>query len=111
MSQDQSAFLATDSAAGAMAQLADDPRLTQALEEYLAALEVGQLPDRDQLLENYPDLADMLGDYLDGLEFLHGTAVHLHADSGDVPAGIGSAPVCLAPPLEDYEILGEVGRG
>jgi eukaryotic-like serine/threonine-protein kinase len=92
--------------------LADDPRVTQALEEYLAALESGQAPDRKQFEDRYADVADALGDYLDGLEFMHHTAVDIHALSGSASAGLGStAAGGISLPLEDYHVLREVGRG
>src|SRR5262245_47935426 len=52
----------------------EDPRLTKALEECLAALESGQALDRAQLRARYPDVADELSEHLEGLEFLHLTA-------------------------------------
>jgi serine/threonine protein kinase len=93
---------------------AEDPRVTQALEEYLATLEAGQPLDRDRLRERYPDVADVLGEYLDGLEFLHRTAARLQASTCGPYTGVpgeaapAGAPV---PALEDYEVLREVGRG
>jgi serine/threonine protein kinase len=84
--------------------VADDPRVTRALEEYLGALEAGQVPDRRQLCDRYPDVAEVLGDYLDGLDFLHRTVAGMHT-GGVAPTG---SPV---PFLEDYEIVREVGRG
>ena len=90
-------------------RLADDARVTQALEEYLAALESGQLPDRRQFQNRFPDLADSLGDYLDGLEFMHQSAVQV-ASSCTMP-GEADAPDRTAPLLDDYEIVREVGRG
>ena len=90
-------------------QFADDPRVTQALEEYLAALEAGQLPDRRQFQKRFPELADSLDDYLDGLEFMHRSAVQV-ASSCVLP-GESDAPDRMAPLLDDYEIVREVGRG
>ena len=91
--------------------LADDPRVTQALEEYLAALEAGHAPDRNQFQARYPDLAEDLSDYLDGLEFMHHTAVDIHALSGSDAAGLGSTAPAISLPLEDYQVIREVGRG
>ena len=53
----------------------DDPRLAQAVREYLKELESGQRPDRRRWLERYPDLADALGQCLDGLELVHRAAL------------------------------------
>src|SRR5438105_2457756 len=102
------------------ATAAEDPRVTQALEEYLAALEAGHRPDREQFGALRPDIAAELGGCLEGLEFLHRAAAEMHADSGLPPAGgagvppagqAGRLPHPAAPPLEDYEVLREVGRG
>jgi serine/threonine protein kinase len=89
----------------------EDPRVTEALEEYLAALEAGQVPDRNELLARYPDVADQLAEQLEGLEFLHRTATQLQGRSCAGPA-VGGVPLGpAAPPLEDYQIIREVGRG
>jgi eukaryotic-like serine/threonine-protein kinase len=96
--------LATEQAGSADG--AEDPRVTQALEEYLAALEAGQVPDRTQLLARYSDVADVLGGYLDGLDFLHRTVVGMHAGAAGTAPAAGPVPF-----LEDYEIVREVGRG
>src|SRR5690242_18075183 len=57
---------------------ADDPRLTRALEEYLAALEEGQKLDRQEFLERHPDITEALAKCLDGLEFIRAVAPRLH---------------------------------
>src|SRR5262249_36973647 len=94
------------------AQLTEDPRVTQALEEYLTALEAGQLPDRTPLQARSSGISDMLGHYLRGLEFLPRTAAKPPASPCGAPAGLGRVPPGGQPPaLEDYQILREVGRG
>jgi serine/threonine protein kinase len=108
MNQDSSARLLPDSGQ-VSTQLADDARVTQALEEYLAVLEAGQFPDRSKFQDRFPDLADSLADYLDGLEFMHQTASQF-ANSCAMP-GEASTPGWMAPLLEDYDIIREVGRG
>jgi hypothetical protein len=35
----------------------DDPRVPQAMEEYLGLLQAGERPDRDAFLARYPDVA------------------------------------------------------
>jgi len=49
----------------------DDPRVLQAVEEYLAALEAGQAPGRDEFLGRHAAIAARLGEYLDGLDLIH----------------------------------------
>jgi serine/threonine protein kinase len=95
----------------AASSTSDDPRVTQALEEYLDALEAGQCPDRSQLQARYPDIANLLADYLDGLEFLHQSAAEIQASSPGAPC-LGRIPGGeYTPTLEDYQILREIGRG
>ena len=50
------------------AELPDDPRLMQAVEEYLKQLETGQLPNRQEILRVIP-IFPGLTQCLDGLEF------------------------------------------
>src|SRR5262245_54990046 len=62
-----------NSAAASMSKLASsarDPRLVQALEEYLAALETGTAPDRQQFRRRNADIAAALAECLDGLDFI-----------------------------------------
>jgi hypothetical protein len=54
--------------------LPDDPRLLQAVQEYLAQLEGGSPPNRQELLHRYADIAEPLARCLDGLELVHKTA-------------------------------------
>jgi hypothetical protein len=52
----------------------DDPRVIGALEEYLAALEAGQRPDRQAFLARHEDIAPALVRALDALEFIRTAA-------------------------------------
>ncbi len=90
----------------------DDPRLLQAVHEYLGELESGRRPDRRRWLERYPDLADALNQCLDGLELVHQAAPLASPLSGDVSrlAG-GAADPLAANPLGDFRIVREIGRG
>src|SRR5262245_15020285 len=67
----------------------DDPRVFAALQEYLAALEAGQRPDRQAFLERHADVGAALAECLDGMEALHGVASHGAA----APATVGGTPV------------------
>ncbi len=64
-------------------------RLVQVLDEYLAAVQEGRLPDRDELLANNPELADELQACLDSLDFIHTAAVKpaLAASREELPGG------------------------
>ena len=45
-----------------------DQGMIQVIEEYCTALEAGQVPDREELLARYPEIADELASCLNGLE-------------------------------------------
>src|SRR5262245_29598335 len=74
-----------------------DARLTQALQQYEAALTPGRRPDRQAFLARHPEVADLLTGYLDGLDLLYAAAVQL-----DAPAPDRSTP-------QESSILGERG--
>ena len=90
--------------------LPDDPRLLQAVQEYLDELERGRRPQRADFLRRYADIADPLARCLDGLELVHKTAeVGAASRAGPaVPLGSRHLPV---DPLGDFSILREIGRG
>jgi serine/threonine protein kinase len=81
------------------APIDDDPRLLRAAQEYLAALEAGQRPDRGAFVARYPDIAGELDTYLDALDLFH--------------AAVPPAPAVAPPaePLGDFRIVREIGRG
>src|SRR5947199_9649028 len=114
MPADADSLAAADPLRGCPARgrlVADDPRLTFALEEYQALLEAGQRPDRADFLGRFPDLAETLTEAIDGLDFLHGAVGrpangHPAADALSTPDG---RP--LTGQLGDFRILRQVGRG
>ena len=86
----------------------DDPRVIAALDEYLAALEAGQKPDRRGFLSRYAEIAGALGECLDGMEALH------EANSSSRQAGPRWSARDEWHPgasLGDFRILREIGRG
>jgi WD40 repeat protein/serine/threonine protein kinase len=86
-----------------------DPRVTRALEEYLAALEAGRRPSRSEFLARHADIAAALGECLDGLEFVAAAVPELQQPVTPVAAEIGG--VGCAVPLGDFRIVREIGRG
>jgi serine/threonine protein kinase len=98
------------SAAAASDPSPDDPRVIAALEEYTAALQAGQAPDRHAFLARHPEIATALTECLDGLEWMRGAAARPRtaASSAVGPAGAGSGPGTR---LGDYRIVREIGRG
>jgi serine/threonine protein kinase len=86
----------------------EDSHVLQAVEEYLAALEAGQAPGREEFLIRHAAIAERLREYLDGLELIH------LAGSADEPIGDGDASVdrlARAEPLGDFLLVRELGRG
>jgi serine/threonine protein kinase len=85
----------------------DDRQLTQALKEYLAALESGQRPDRQEFLGRYAGVVAELGERLDGLEFIQQVAPQLQS----VASSALSSAEPPRFPLGDFQIIRVLGRG
>ena len=88
----------------------DDPQVLAALEEYLAAVDAGQRPDRHDFIARHAAIAAPLAKALEGLEFIHQAA----SQSGLGPAKSPRTTPDPAPdlgPLGDYRIVREIGRG
>ncbi len=89
----------------------DDPRLFNAVQEYMAALESGQHPHRREFLAKYPQIATELAACLDGLALVHSAAGEIVACS-NTPGTSAPDPVLAAgEPLGDFRLVREIGRG
>jgi serine/threonine protein kinase/lipopolysaccharide biosynthesis regulator YciM len=88
---------------------ADDPRVVRALEEYIAAMEAGSPPPRDEFLTRHADVAGVLADCLFGLEMVYHAGAS-RPDNGAAPETDGDGVADLEP-LGDFQIVREVGRG
>jgi serine/threonine protein kinase/uncharacterized membrane protein len=88
----------------------DDPRVIRAVEEYLASLETGPAPDRQEFLARYPEIAAALAKCLHGLEFVHGIAPQLN-EAGPKQLPSFASEIQPEGPLGDFRIVREVGRG
>jgi serine/threonine protein kinase/Flp pilus assembly protein TadD len=86
----------------------DDPRVVRAVEEFMAALEAGQKPARQEFLARYPDIVEALSECLAGLEFVQELAPELSKPGGD---GLAEGDGPDAKPLGDFRIVREIGRG
>src|SRR5437867_4393904 len=87
----------------------DDPRVHEAMEEYLKLLQAGQRPDRRAFLARYAEVAEALDLCLQGLDFVHAAGNDLSqpdAAAADLDTGLGAAAT-----LGDFRILRELGRG
>ena len=87
----------------------DDPRIAQVVEEYLAALEKGDCPNREKFLSRHADMADALGECLDALEFVHVTAGQLQLERDDEDAATNTRPQLGV--VGEFRIVREIGRG
>ncbi len=88
----------------------DDLRVLAALEEYLAAVEAGQRPDRQGFLARHAAIAGPLAKALEGLEFIRQAASHPDLNTGNAPPAASDAVLDLSP-LGDYRMVREIGRG
>ena len=94
---------------GGTSSSVDDPRVAAGLDEYLAELQAGKRPSREEFLARHPEIADALDRGLDVLEFLHSTA-----GSTAAPRHRTAGRATSLPPetiLGDYRLIREVGRG
>jgi WD40 repeat protein/serine/threonine protein kinase len=91
----------------------EDPRVAHALEEYLAALEAGRGPNRQEFLRRYPDIAAPLAECIDGLEFVNSAAPQVDLPLPDQLPDAYPAVAEIQPraPLGDFHIVREIGRG
>ena len=92
----------------------ENPRLLAAVQEYMAALDAGQQPSRQEFLTRYADIAEELAACLDSLTFLHSAAAQMKGSSATSAGSTGSSPavdVATAQPLGDFKLVREIGRG
>jgi len=90
----------------------EDPRVVQALDKYLSAVDAGRRPDRDAFLAAHPDITTNLAKCLDSLEFIEQARPRLQ-ESALSPAQIDTSPLSAITEgtLGDYRLLRELGRG
>jgi len=105
-----------------------DDRLNEILLDYVEAVERGEVPDRDRLIDSHPEYAAQLAAFFRTRDHLDHLAAPLRAVAGaNVRPGTppdldatgfapGSAPGCPLPPatvgrVGDFRLIREVGRG
>jgi serine/threonine protein kinase/WD40 repeat protein len=86
------------------AEALDDPRVTRALEDYLAALEAGRPPDRAEFLARHSGIAPALASCLAGLEVL--APVHLQRRAS--PSEAAGTPLPDDAPAALESLVGRV---
>ena len=82
-------------------------RLVEVLERYLDDLEHGLSPNAEDLVRQYPDLAEPLRAYLNSLDFLHEATVQLRSSGQARSVDTDFSKKQLG----DYMIIREIGRG
>jgi WD40 repeat protein/serine/threonine protein kinase len=92
------------------APAADDPRVTCAVEAYLAALEHGTRPKRDEFLARHAEIAVPLAECLDALDFLHSAVGGLRINRSGVDGSVATDSFATGI-LGDFRIVRELGRG
>jgi serine/threonine protein kinase len=88
----------------------EDKRVLEAVRTYQELIESGQRPDRDEFLSRHPDIALVLAECLDGLDFVQGVVEDLE-DPDACPDLSSVSSIRPEQPLGDFRILREVGRG
>ncbi|HWE95284.1 MAG TPA: serine/threonine-protein kinase [Tepidisphaeraceae bacterium] len=91
----------------------DDPRLLAAVKEYMAALDAGRKPNRQELLARHPDIAGELSACLQGLAFVRAAGGEF-SGPGTVFEASHPQPegdLASASPLGDFRLVREIGRG
>jgi eukaryotic-like serine/threonine-protein kinase len=96
-----------DSDGGATESRFDDPRVIAAVQQFMAALESGQVPDRQAFLAQFPEIVAEVEECLDALEALHQVMPDLERSSDDTSSLITAGFAQLG----DYQLLREIGRG
>jgi serine/threonine protein kinase len=96
--------LASEESTGSL--VPDNPRLAEALKEYLALLEGGARQDPRAFAARFPELGKELWDHLVGLDFIGQAASGLRSSTPP-----SSPPPLVAQTLGDFHIVREVGRG
>ncbi|HEV3440393.1 MAG TPA: serine/threonine-protein kinase, partial [Gemmata sp.] len=87
----------------------EDPRILDLAKEYQTEWESCGKPDRNCYLTRYPELAEILIEYLDGIDMLHRGAKAL-SEVGRPSARLDPGLV-PGDRLGEFEIVREVGRG
>jgi serine/threonine protein kinase len=89
----------------------DDPRVVEALENYLAAIEAGEKPNRQAYLARHAEIAGALAECLDGLDALQAASSPGRSGSAQSDEAEASADMQPEAPLGDFRMVREIGRG
>lgn len=91
----------------------DDPRVVDALEQYLREVEAGRRPDHGAFLAEHAEIAEALAPCLDGMDFLRQAVDSANQLDTGIPIELAARMTGVEPyrRLGDFRILREVGRG
>src|SRR4051812_31414178 len=84
----------------------EDPRLFDAVQEYMRAVEAGRRPNRRELIERNPEIATELSAALQGLAFLNSAVAQID-QSNDRAAGNAGAEAQAADDIATGRPLGD----
>jgi eukaryotic-like serine/threonine-protein kinase len=90
----------------------DDPRLIAAVQEYMAAVEAGKRPNRQEFISRHSEIAGDLSACLQGLAFINQATAQMDDASATIVRGSRMAQTEMpAQPLGDFQLIREIGRG
>jgi hypothetical protein len=87
--------------------------IMRVVEEYRAAVQTGGKPDRQAFLARHPEIAELLAECLDALEFIENAAPQLQPSALEQANQVSAMAAEIQPegPLGDFRIVREIGRG
>ena len=98
----------------------DDPTMSHrsldaVIASYMQAVEAGQVPNREALIDGHPDIAEQLHAFFADIDHMDRIASPLRMDGGfDATHGVEADGATSSPSVRyfgDYELLEEVARG
>ena len=92
-------------------QTPDDPRLVEAVQQYMTALDAGQRPNRRDFVAQHPEIAGELSACLDGLAFVHSIAGQMNHPAPEAAPRAPELDPATAQPIGDFRLVREIGRG
>ncbi|MGQ0637719.1 MAG: protein kinase domain-containing protein [Planctomycetaceae bacterium] len=100
-------------AVAAEADVPEDARLFEVLQDFLKQIEAGRQPDVAEYVARYPELAARITGCLEGLEFVRAglSGPSVNADSKSLSRLLRDWLEAHPGPLGDFQIVNELGRG
>jgi serine/threonine protein kinase/Flp pilus assembly protein TadD len=89
----------------------DDPRVAEALVDYLDQCRAGQRPNRSEFLARYDAIRHSLVECLDGLDFVESAVGNASRFTPGPPSSDAPEPASTRTVLGDFRLVREIGRG